>query len=378
MRWVEQDARAISQRLQGYVAQLARRIPNIWSAVDLCRAGRGKQHHNWPNWCFLPTEGAYGIAAQSLKPTSRNPTEEELRNILPKNLGPATRKEVYALIGEIDALVSWRPTQGIYRFHPEVFSALWETSLEGDIPVEVLYRLPEWCCYIDCYGRNDLAGFFVSLGCTGNGEHPNLNILLDKERDGLTRGYWSRYSIPISTRKSISDMFEEHIEGFIKAAMKLDGEKPPEDFATKEKPLVAQRFLKTVKPLMSLVLYLCSTTAEFRDLRGTDNWPLRVKPIKTKRGVKIFPPDHPTIWETGYRIGQLIQKARADRIYGGGTGEGTHSSPEPHIRKPHWHSFWKGPKDDPKKREVILHWLPPIPVGYKPGYEIVPTIYPVK
>jgi hypothetical protein len=28
--------------------------------------------------------------------------------------------------GTLDALAAWRPTQGIYRFHPTLLEALWE------------------------------------------------------------------------------------------------------------------------------------------------------------------------------------------------------------------------------------------------------------
>lgn len=51
--------------------------------------------------------------------------------------------------GVLGALAAWRMTQGIYRFDTDIFSALWSTPIEGKIPVEILYRLPEWCVYIE-------------------------------------------------------------------------------------------------------------------------------------------------------------------------------------------------------------------------------------
>lgn len=365
MKWVEQDARLISRRLQGYLAQLAKECPNIWSWVDNMRAARGKTLPNWPNWCFLPSNGSYSLATLGRA----------------KDLDPVAGMDLWTLDHKIAALVAWRPTQGIYRFHPEVFSALWDTPVDGDIPVELLYRLPEWCCYVDCYEQHTpddydpdlhLPGFFVHLECDGSGGHPHLNIVLD---GGMYEDF-APYSLHISGGKNVADMFVEFFDELERTKRQTGGE-IPENWV-QEKALAVQRLSKSVKPLMSLVLYLCSTSSEIRDVRGTDKLPARAKPTKTKRGERIFAPDHPTIWETGYRIGRLIQQARADRNYSEGTGEGTHASPSPHIRKPHWHSFWKGPKEDPKKRELIAHWLPPIPVGYKPGDEIVPTIHPVK
>ena len=50
--------------------------------------------------------------------------------------------------GRIGAFLPWRVTQGIYRFDPTTFDALWKTPVTGDIPTEVLFYLPEWCAYI--------------------------------------------------------------------------------------------------------------------------------------------------------------------------------------------------------------------------------------
>jgi hypothetical protein len=37
-------------------------------------------------------------------------------------------------IGIMVALAAWRATQGIYRFDPTTFDALWKTPVAGDIP----------------------------------------------------------------------------------------------------------------------------------------------------------------------------------------------------------------------------------------------------
>ncbi len=332
MKWAEQDVHKISERLQHYLAQLARWFPDVWLQVDHFRAARGKDIPDWPNWCFLPMSGAYAIATQG-------------RDI--EDLDPVARKGLWVIIPEIAALASWRPTQGIYRFHPEIFSALWDTPVDGDIPVELLYRLPEWCCYVDCYGKqygaSPLAGFFVHLERDTNDGRHELRLLLDMGEQNRI----FPLIMHISGKKRVSDMFSGFVDESGRVA-RLQGAELPKDFA-ESKAQVAQVFSKMARPLMSLILYLCSTTPEFRDARGTDRLPARAKPTKTKRGERIFPPDRPTIWETGYRIGRLIEQTKAERIYEG-TGEGTSASPSPHIRKPHWHSFWRGPKDDPKKR----------------------------
>ena len=116
--------------------------------------------------------------------------------------------------------------------------------------------------------------------------------------------------------------------------LKRKREEMPERLCGPEKSLaVARTYSKIARPLMSLVLYLCSTTPEFRDAHGTDKLPARAKPTKTKRGERIFAPDRPTIWETGYHIGRLIGQARADRNYSRGRRRGNACFPlAPHPK----------------------------------------------
>ena len=44
--------------------------------------------------------------------------------------------------------------------------------------------------------------------------------------------------------------------------------------------------------------------------------------------------------------------------------QGAHSSPRPHVRAAHWHTFWVGPRSAKfPDRKPIIRWLPPIPIG---------------
>lgn len=81
------------------------------------------------------------------------------------------------------ALAAWRVTQGIYRFDPTTFDALWKTPVTGDIPTEVLFHLPEWCVYIPTPDQTwqgaMLNGFFAHLECDMNKRRIELRLVLD-------------------------------------------------------------------------------------------------------------------------------------------------------------------------------------------------------
>lgn len=128
---------------------------------------------------------------------------------------------------------------------------------------------------------------------------------------------------------------------------------------------------EAVTGVISLLLYLCS---EKPDLGRDVLVPVKPEPVKTKKGLRWFPPDRVTTWDVGMRLGSTLRHAyaQADAKEDGG---GTHGSPRPHIRRAHWHTFLTGPRTDPLR---VLRWLPPIAVNVENVGDLVPTVHPVK
>src|SRR5690606_32674005 len=91
---------------------------------------------------------------------------------------------------------------------------------------------------------------------------------------------------------------------------------------------------------------------------------------------RFFPPDQPTVWHTGFRIGTALRRAENERNTSQGAAE--RRSPRSHIRRAHWHAFWTGPRNEPQKRKLVLHWLPPILVNVGDIDDIIPTIRSVE
>src|SRR5690606_18860768 len=106
------------------------------------------------------------------------------------------------------------------------------------------------------------------------------------------------------------------------------------------------------------------------DDRGRDRRPEKPRPQKLKSGTRIVPAAAPSGWVIGSRIGGAIRRYRDGEDQGG-----THAGPRPHVRRAHWHHFWTGPRTG--TRRLVLHWLPPIPVGIAGG-ELPVTVHPVQ
>jgi len=333
--------------------EFGRRYPGAWKMIDVCREFRG-QLSNWPQWCFCPVAGAYSIVSAEIG-QHRLETEN-------------TRD-----VGVLAALAAWRVTQGIYRFDPDVLEAVWNTPVDR-LPTDVLYHLPEWCCYVETPGRDfgtmPVDGFFVHLEHDANDGHHELRILLDTPafaepvltpihldqptlRDGLLKAFgWTEAVI----ERGIPDQLRQKI-----------GEIPP--------AIGGSDIL--LAPFVSVVLYLCSVGSEIRAADGSSRLPSNPAPKKVKKGVRLFPPPRPAQWDVAFRLGAALRAARLE--VGDGSpreGTGSHASPRAHIRKAHWHTFLAGPRSSERVRRV--KWLPPIPVNVEDSAQLIPTIHPVQ
>ncbi len=328
-------------RLRTYLRRYAEKYPDAWRQYDDFLFARGRELPDWPSWCWCPLAGAYAIVSGGSN------------NRMPLHLVPD--------VSILGALGAWRMTQGIYRFDSDLFAALWSTPLTR-IPVEILYRLPEWCVYIeappgyDMHGV-DLYGWFAYLEHDARADRAELRLVFDLG-DTL-----SPFMLHL-TAATLSECVEKALSESRRQAANMKA-LPAEVTEQLKDALTA-----ALEPIVSVILYLCTMAADIADLRGKREKPENPVPTKTKKGLRTFPLDGPTTWLTGYRIGATLRLARGSPSEPGG---GTHASPRPHIRRAHWHTYLTGPRSKPQK--PVLKWLPPVPIG---AGEIVPTIRPVK
>ena len=125
---------AIPCRPRDHLTTASRLYPGAWRMSDEIRVDKGSSSApDWPNWCYLPLAGWYAVVC----------ADAGVRQLGMDRIGD---------VAKLAALGSWRATQGIYRFDPALYAAVVDTPVDGDIPCDVLYRLPEWCVYIETPG----------------------------------------------------------------------------------------------------------------------------------------------------------------------------------------------------------------------------------
>jgi len=323
--------------------------PGAWKEFDRFRASRGQDGlPDWPEWCYAPLAAAHAIVSAQLG-VARLTTVPELRDM--------------AVLG---ALAAWRVTQGIYRYDETLYRALVETPVTGRLPNELLYRLPEWCVYIETpigldLSGNPIRGAFAHLEWDANTAREELRFVLDADLGGEPKlsplvihlGEWT---LDEAIARSLG--LAEH-RGRTRGM---------------SVPLEVSRAYESLLPgLVSLLLYLCSEEPDIID------WPPpQPRPKRTKRGWRLFPADKPTTWEVGVRLGAALRRAeRHEEPREEPATARTHARPRPHIRRAHWHGFWTGPRSDPERRQLKLRWLPPIPVAVDDLDALPATVRPV-
>jgi len=338
--------------------ELSRRCPNVWDHIKSFRRGKGKDLRDWPDWCYMPIAAGYSIA------TSIGPPGEVLFDPL---INPAS----------ITALATWRVSQGVYRFDADLFGALIDQPFEGNLPCDVLKRLPEWCVYIETNGLNigviGIEGFFAHLESDANNGRTELRLLCINSTGFnmpmvLHLGNWT-----------IEESLQRTREEAAKKIKSLDANINLQPFSeTNVKDLssffqlpVDKSHIDVIAPFLQLVLYLCAENVDMPVIPAHPN-------TRVRMSGQVDVPKEAHIWTVGERIGASIRKYRNEEVRRSLDKklDGTHANPRPHIRRAHWHHFWTGPKTGEQK--LILRWLPPIPVGYDDEQDGPVVIHKVK
>lgn len=254
------------------------------------------------------------------------------------------------------ALIAWRPTKGIYRFHPGLYEAVANTDLAGDVPSELLTRLPGYAVFVEAPGLlffdKPILGFWAYLSSAAK---QNAVELVPLFVDGTAHGL----SVPLGhhpvsdlARIAVSAMFENS-----------DIEYAP----TGEE---WERLNACLSAMFSLLLYLCSEKPEI------DDWTPPVPKAKLFGGKRRWlQAKEASAWNVGLRLGAALNLAREresrdPETPGGDTGRAI----RPHIRRAHWHSFWIGKRGE---QTISLRWLPPIPVKVSETDQLPAVIHPV-
>lgn len=294
-----------------------------WRLFDEVRGRKGE----WPAWCHCPLRDAMDalMVRGVVKP-------EQYVDGMTIFSG-----DDHLVGASIVALAAWRPTKGVYRFDSTLLAELEQTPVSGDLPAQVLLRLPEWCVYVEL--EHDL-GYWAHLDYEPDTARNVLRIVV--ACDGEVARVISVY-LGGSLEQGMEEMWQRGV-----ALARMGGLPRPDG-----------RFCKPsdVAPMISALLYLCTEEPDLRDASGSPRRPTRIL-----RQGPLHSAQAPVVWEIGWRLGPALRRAQESERAEHAEERGVGARRRGHIRRAHWHSYWMGTeKRGDRRRE--LRWLPPIAVA---------------
>lgn len=89
------------------------------------------------------------------------------------------------------------------------------------------------------------------------------------------------------------------------------------------------------------------------------------------------PPEAVRVWNVGVRLGAALRKAWevADAEAG---SEHLHGRPRPHLRRAHYHHFWRGSMSAPEQHHLIVRWIHQALVNAKSSDDLAVAVRPLE
>lgn len=326
------------------------KYPKAWEQMEMFHNLNGKDGlPKWEPWCYAPIAAAMAITMDGIEDSF----DTRMSNIKDTQI--------------IAALAPWRQSKEVFIIDPDLQELLFSQDEELTINSEILLQIPYQCFYIQ------FAGIFDFMG------HPCHGVFVHLEDDTNTHDKELRLLYLTVDENAIGEPIhigEETLEESLKHTRMEAFHNVPDEHEHVRRMLMTgienlEREVAAYKKTLQIILYLCAQNAEIA--------PNSEQAFITKRSSTGRIRDRYAEirkWDVGFRIGAAVRKARSvlaePKKHTDSGSSTTHASPRPHMRRAHWHSFWTGPKSEPKTRKLVLKWIPPIIVGVS-NYEDSPV-----
>lgn len=263
-------------------------------------------------------------------------------------LHPGDLDNQYTLLASLTALAGWMPGKQIYSFNKELWSVLTEKYVNMTIPMEILFKIPYKTIFLE-----PLNAFVFFTRDEANKNDYLLNVLC-VNKDG--RPIVDRYTIcALSPSKTLEESLAYTIQYFREDEVDLD-------YFPWEKKLIFDT--------LQALLYICAVNADIRSDQITtkSNSPSLSNQLRRNDKQKTFA-KAPTRWSVGDTVIKSLHKQGILETTkpNNSTKKSSGWKMRPHLRRAHWHHFWKGSGSN---RELILKWIPPVFVNKDLGGSI--------
>ena len=311
--------------------------PEAWKISNAVRANPQPDLGVWPEHVYLPLNVWCSIVAWSWG----------------VDVDAALDREKFDFAEDmlvLAALGPWRLTQGIYRFDPDVFDAVWNTPVEGDLPFDLLHRLPEWSLYVETpeipWLGSVIHGFWANLSVWARQEDDAMDcseaihLVLDTEYGLFTKRVELGCPLALAIDRYADQIKNETRKGIQNTALSVE-----------ESQTISEALCALTAPMMSLLLYIVSEASETESDRRLP---------RTQKG-GFVQAARPSIRNVGTRMGAELRKAwELERICGNPdkTRSGVRADKRPQ-RTGYWGRIDRGSEEEQK---ALIQWIPSVSV----------------
>ncbi|RMG79254.1 MAG: hypothetical protein D6712_20030, partial [Chloroflexi bacterium] len=231
-----------------------------------------------------------------------------------------------------------------------IYQALADTELSGELPCDVLLRLPEPCVYVETQGLEAfdkrIYGFWAHNEFDVNQKRAELRILFNAG-DRLIP------TILHTGQGTLKDAIEASFKTAETHAQQHNVSlgPAPDEFV--------DVVVSTASRAVALLLYLCSDAPDVVNANHPDLSPQAPRLKKTRKGLRLFSPNRVHVWHVGRNLAEQLRRDPTSALHR--SNHATTRTVRAHIRRGHWHGFWRGPRSG--QRELFYKWIPPIVVG---------------
>ena len=254
--------------------------------------------------------------------------------------------------------IAWAKCKQVYRFNQELSDELYQQQLTGKLPIDVIKQIPYPIMFVEApvsisttTGKTRSAkGFFVYIETWRGVERLVFHFVHDD-------GHKNALAFTLENKESVEDIIVELETNLRLALVDNETEEVLEDSAFE----VART---RISHILNLLIYINSENADAEVV---------YKPSGLSRKPKI---SQATITSVGSKIGPALGAARTLYLSNEDGHTGTGKKKAPHVRRGHWHAYWRGKKDGSEERRLVVKWQPPIEVGF--GDDAATTVHDVE
>lgn len=232
-------------------------------------------------------------------------------------------------------LLSWTISKDVYVFDDTFIDDLVKTPIPSNLPVDIIANIPSYSFYVKYNIMNDAAvdGFFVTMNYNHEKSCLSLCVILN---------YIDNNFVVLNFPLEDNNFINNFINGVNESTIEQMG------IIINMNPILTKIF--------NILLYICSNKPDIIESKESIKNKTYLR-NRLDRNMPLLIPKKLNI----IKVGENIKKAR---IFNESSESDIikHHTKSAHLRRGHWHGYWKG-SEKTDNRRFEYNWISPIMIN---------------